>query len=709
MSARIGAILTITAVSLTATGCLERELSPLNPCAQQGTDQQVRINNVEKVDVLFVVDNSGSMAEEQRALREQLPRLVGVLATGDLEFGQPGDPAEGIRDFSPVRDLHVGVISTDMGTGGFQQDTCDEPLFGDDGILQNRGNPARDPELDCASTYDRFLSFENPDGDRCAPDEEGNLPAECQDFADAFQCVSALGTEGCGFEQQLESTLKALMSNSPSCVQPYCNFFMGTRGQGNDPSTNGGFLRPDSLLAILVLTDEEDCSAADLDLFNTRSSRYFGNLNIRCTEFPTALHPIERYVDGLLSLRPDPQLLVYSVIAGVPTQLIRNTTDSETGRQNFDAMLADPSMSPRPNSNNTGLEPSCRSANGEADPPRRFVQLARDLQARGANSVVQSICAADYTPALDQILERIARVLGESCLPRPLNPDAAGRVNCNVLELLPESGDVTRCDQLPGRNRIGQEGNRELCEVVQVPATNQEVREDQAGWFYDDFTTGLDQDCSRFETQQRIAYIPGSEPETGTEVRLQCLQSVLSSSDEGGSGMSADLGAACMPFPQNDNGTPEDPSDDFPGLSACNAVQSPNFQQSNICDPSLRECQAPCESTADCAPGYLCDNSRLTIEDRSSPIITAAPEAGCGDLGTRYLPDPANADRVQCVSCVAPYAARVTDGEPPLCVRPCATDTDCNYPDPNGLDFGVCIQDSGVCSLPRICLNPTCQ
>ena len=38
-----------------------------------------------KVDLLFVVDNSGSMSEEQRALAEQFPVMVRMLATGDLD------------------------------------------------------------------------------------------------------------------------------------------------------------------------------------------------------------------------------------------------------------------------------------------------------------------------------------------------------------------------------------------------------------------------------------------------------------------------------------------------------------------------------------------------------------------------------------------------------------------------------------------------
>ena len=44
---------------------------------------------IDKVDLLFVVDNSGSMREEQASLRAQFPRLVDVLTSGDAANGTP--------------------------------------------------------------------------------------------------------------------------------------------------------------------------------------------------------------------------------------------------------------------------------------------------------------------------------------------------------------------------------------------------------------------------------------------------------------------------------------------------------------------------------------------------------------------------------------------------------------------------------------------
>ena len=49
---------------------------------------------VDKIDLLFMVDNSNSMAEEQASLREQFPRLMQILTSGRRS---PDDP----RPWSP--------------------------------------------------------------------------------------------------------------------------------------------------------------------------------------------------------------------------------------------------------------------------------------------------------------------------------------------------------------------------------------------------------------------------------------------------------------------------------------------------------------------------------------------------------------------------------------------------------------------------------
>jgi len=119
--------------------------------------------------------------------------------------------------------------------------------------------------------------------------------------------------------------LKAVTPDDASCTEPYCSFFQGSRGQADDPRTNGGFFRDGSLLAIVLVSAREDCSAVDVDLFNSVSSRYLGSLGLRCLESPSALHPVERYVAGLAARR-SPARLVFGALSGTPVDVLERAS-----------------------------------------------------------------------------------------------------------------------------------------------------------------------------------------------------------------------------------------------------------------------------------------------------------------------------------------------------------------------------------------------
>ena len=91
---------------------------------------------------------------------------------------------------------------------------------------------------------------------------------------DVFTCIAAIGETGCGFEHQFASILRAL----------------GADGRAA-PSENQGFLRPDAYLAIIMITNEDDCSATPgVPLFDTGSNTNIASqlgppANFRCNEF----------------------------------------------------------------------------------------------------------------------------------------------------------------------------------------------------------------------------------------------------------------------------------------------------------------------------------------------------------------------------------------------------------------------------------------
>jgi hypothetical protein len=399
------------------------------------------------IDMLFMVDSSGSMIEEQVKLRDQFPRLITILTTGDLN---PDDGIVIAKDFNPATDLHLGVVSADMGLPGITMSPDPENKCvgtGDDGLLQYISNPSNDPTLTCASSYPLFLSH--------------LYGQDVSALANHFACIATLGTEGCGFEMQLESVLKALWPSNPanqSDPQKALNitFYGGTTGHGDiehvdflrGTSYHGSQSDRRSMLAIVLVTDEDDCSAGaqgNLDMFEHPNTAPPGiadqPANLRCYHdglLPAEQqnrYPLERYVHGLQALRQGYEhLVVFAAITGIPPDIYEDTYDLDgndyldtTERDNYySAILNHPQMQETIRVDGQNLEPSCAVPNPDFDPgapydpvnnpefftkafpARRIVEVSRGF---GHNGVVRSICREDFTSAMDAIIKAIARHL----------------------------------------------------------------------------------------------------------------------------------------------------------------------------------------------------------------------------------------------------------------------------------------------------------
>ncbi len=315
------------------------------------------------VDLLLVVDDSGSMQEEQNNLARELPLLVNRL------IDPPDEDGDGRRDWRAVQDLHMGVVSTSLNGTPFCERTAP-----DDGVLRDfSGDPM------CARRYPRFLDYNRDDGD--------DAEAISQDFG----CVARTGIEGCPFEQPLEAAIKALLPRGE---------FDFVEGDAHGDRENRGFLREDSLLAVIILTDEDDCSAEDPELYFEPFER--GTLP-PCLQEDDPLFPVDRYEEAFRSLRPSrPDLFTLAVIGGVPPIVVPDPLDID-----FERVLEHPRMIYRidPREPLLGVVPACTGRGGSGFPARRIVQVAERF---GRQATVGSICDESYSP----IVEAIARQVG---------------------------------------------------------------------------------------------------------------------------------------------------------------------------------------------------------------------------------------------------------------------------------------------------------
>lgn len=238
-----------------------------------------------KIDLLLVVDNSRSMADKQAFLGatvgEATRRLVnplcidggGVPATTQPASPVDACPAGTTREFQPILDIHIGVISSSLGGHGSQScpDTMSEESCGggehttnnDRGHLISRNDPCTGAAV---PTYDNrgFLNWDP--AAQSSPPGEGDVNNLSAALADM---VNGAGQIGCGYEAPLEAMYRFLADPAP-----YASISIDPDGmivkEGVDTellAQRAAFLRPDSALAVVLLSDENDCSIREYSTF----------------------------------------------------------------------------------------------------------------------------------------------------------------------------------------------------------------------------------------------------------------------------------------------------------------------------------------------------------------------------------------------------------------------------------------------------------
>jgi hypothetical protein len=276
--------LVVTALVAVAPACLRRDVATEQPTTKISFETVIPQPAIDKVDVLVMVDNSSSMADKQRILASALPDLVTSLVrpkcvdvASRAPTGALADPLkpEGAQcapgsepAFKPITDMHLGVVSSSL--GGFGSTAC---AAAGGRHEDDRGHLlARGPVDPVAAAGDMHFLAWYPDveanRDKARhPDPLVPKTSSVEDLADAFRdLVVGAGQDGCGFEAQLESVYRFLVQPDPWTGIQVSG---GRATYGDDVDAEllrqrAAFLRPDSLVAVIVLSDEDDSSVDPL-------------------------------------------------------------------------------------------------------------------------------------------------------------------------------------------------------------------------------------------------------------------------------------------------------------------------------------------------------------------------------------------------------------------------------------------------------------
>ena len=379
------------------------------------------IGNADPVDILFVIDNSGSLVEEHQRLISAIFSSSDQASTcnaagyaqlreflkehTDLPFNEwPQVYQDILKTCGMVEllqvmgvDYHLALISTDI-------NDCDRP-----GVSATRGSV---PQRDCLQS-----SLAEPEltvVDSLDPQPQQHFQA----------ILENVGVYGSAYEQNFAAARRFLdgVDESPpagtcalsrDCSQDYAHFL---RRQARNPR---GELRPVRLL-IIYLSDEDDCSNA-----GAIDETVPGNTSL-CYEQRDLLTPINVYGEFFSQLKADPKLVSMMFIGGFAEvdgklqaagckslgQEISTACDPAQGNSVATCSMCvngEPICGCHPEIQAEDCQGAYQAPSNccEADPAFRFAALARQI----SQSSVGSICASDYREILFTALAKSMSLL----------------------------------------------------------------------------------------------------------------------------------------------------------------------------------------------------------------------------------------------------------------------------------------------------------
>ena len=444
--ARLSVLTGICVALPTLLACLDHPLKRVEYEQSQEDQEGIAISVNKDVDILFVIDNSGSMGEEQLNLSENFAAFINVLEADDVKAN-----------------YRLGITTTDNGNywcrgsgisnpeaGNFVFSSCRDRIndffFTGDNLDQSAACNDFCPQEWAVIQQEKTTTKSDPEEKRRPWIEsiEGatNLP-EGLDTVTAMQCLGPQGINGCGFESHLESMYKAL------------------RRANDENEDEFGFLRDNAILSIVFVTDEADCSFntaweaifyPDTDGGNqvfwslpdvqmSPTSAVCWNAGVNCTpegagtyddcvaadkdvngndvpagraEDDAVLFPVQRYIDFVQGLETKKQELnpgqevIVAAISGVPERypdenIVYARGANANNEESFQAKF--------------GAAEGCTSMVAEAVPPVRLKAFADAFLLSDDDFNLFSVCKNSYADALLAIANAIRDQIRPACMP----------------------------------------------------------------------------------------------------------------------------------------------------------------------------------------------------------------------------------------------------------------------------------------------------
>lgn len=446
---------------------------------------QVANTETQKVDILWVIDNSVSMCQEQNSLGAnvtnfldlfldlELDLRMAVVTTDALTSTESGAFHSELAPPFPPNCFEKVVYPCLLPSDASVPDACIASQEVKDGaqgawvcepppqnVASNMTNPNGsinstcrfkcEDDADCVAQFeDESAECKSPGGDN---GQRGCLippvsAAGCvgvdlplyvdseKDNLDLFPCLAVVGAlqdSNPQLEQGLNTAMWALDTN-PLPGAPDRSL------QASD------FVRSDAYQIIIFISDEDDCSLAPGIALQKE-------LQQTCACLPTTeeggpLEAVDTFTSKLKSINPDPSRVLVAAIVGDVVQ----TGSVEVEEESLFCAAEDPvcvaakrdaytasKCGKKFTDRNTYV---CESVSGKADYGSRYLELVRQF---GSNGVSANICDDQgFGPALEAIAKEILTRIVRVCLPEPIKPGTTLQVKKvspdGTIELLEEN------------------------------------------------------------------------------------------------------------------------------------------------------------------------------------------------------------------------------------------------------------------------------